>query len=152
MQRNLSANPFSRVPDLRSLNAMRLIASTEENESCGDTEALSHILFDSIWKEKKDVSDISVLQQIGDEFGMNCDVHDIVNNKSSFGRHRLIENTEEALARGAFGVPSFWVNDRLYFGVDRMHFVERELGNDLAVPYRIKQNPKDGQTKMKKVD
>lgn len=42
---------------------------------------------------------------------------------------QLRANTEEAFSRGAFGVPSFWVEEtsKLYFGQDRMVLLEAEL-------------------------
>ena len=36
---------------------------------------------------------------------------------------------------------SFWVNDRLYYGVDHLHFVERALGNTSAAPPRFHPAP-----------
>ena len=39
----------------------------------------------------------------------------------------LIENTENAVARGVFGAPSFFVGDELFFGKDRLAAVEEEI-------------------------
>ena len=40
---------------------------------------------------------------------------------------RLAENTQSAVERGVFGVPSFFVGDDLYFGKDRLAEVEERL-------------------------
>jgi 2-hydroxychromene-2-carboxylate isomerase len=40
---------------------------------------------------------------------------------------RLVANTEAAVARGAFGVPTFYVGDEMFFGKDRLAQVEDEL-------------------------
>lgn len=40
---------------------------------------------------------------------------------------RLKSNTENAVARGVFGAPSFFVGDQLYWGQDRLNFVEAAL-------------------------
>ena len=42
-------------------------------------------------------------------------------------RQALIDSTDRALARGVFGVPSFVVGDEIFWGKDRMEFVEDEL-------------------------
>lgn len=42
-------------------------------------------------------------------------------------RQQLIDITNEGLARGVFGVPSLIVGDELFWGKDRMEFVEDEL-------------------------
>jgi len=41
---------------------------------------------------------------------------------------KLVGNTEAAVAAGIFGAPSFLVAGELYFGQDRMDFVEAALG------------------------
>ena len=42
-------------------------------------------------------------------------------------KDRLRANTDEAIARGAFGAPTFFVGDELFWGNDRLHFVEAAL-------------------------
>ena len=39
----------------------------------------------------------------------------------------LRRNTDLALARGVFGVPTIFVGERSFWGNDRLHFVETEL-------------------------
>ncbi len=40
---------------------------------------------------------------------------------------RLVANTEEAVARGAFGAPTFFVGETMFFGQDRLEFVHEAL-------------------------
>jgi 2-hydroxychromene-2-carboxylate isomerase len=40
---------------------------------------------------------------------------------------QLISNTDEAVARGAFGAPTMFVGDHLFFGQDRLDFVRHAL-------------------------
>ena len=40
----------------------------------------------------------------------------------------LIEATDAAAKRGVFGAPTFFVNDEMFFGQDRMDWVKRALG------------------------
>ena len=42
-------------------------------------------------------------------------------------RQALIDSTNHALAKGVFGVPSIIIGDELYWGKDRMEFVEAHL-------------------------
>lgn len=42
---------------------------------------------------------------------------------------RLIENTNAAVERGAFGIPTFYVGDQMFFGKDRLQQVEEELAD-----------------------
>ncbi|WP_443028993.1 2-hydroxychromene-2-carboxylate isomerase [Sphingopyxis sp. HXXIV] len=41
---------------------------------------------------------------------------------------RLVANTEAAVARGVFGIPTFFVGDEMFFGKDRLGQVEEALG------------------------
>ena len=38
-----------------------------------------------------------------------------------------MNNTDGAVARGAFGAPTFFVGEEMYFGQDRLDYVEDEL-------------------------
>ena len=42
-------------------------------------------------------------------------------------KETLKSNTEEAVKRGAFGAPTFFVGDEMFFGQDRLDFVEATL-------------------------
>jgi 2-hydroxychromene-2-carboxylate isomerase len=42
-------------------------------------------------------------------------------------KDRLIANTEEAVNRGAFGAPTFFVGEQMFFGQDRLDFVAEAL-------------------------
>jgi 2-hydroxychromene-2-carboxylate isomerase len=45
----------------------------------------------------------------------------------------LVANTEAAVARGVFGIPTFFVGDEMFFGKDRLEQVEEEAARQ-AVP------------------
>jgi len=41
---------------------------------------------------------------------------------------KLAANTEEAVARGAFGAPTYFVGDQIFFGHDRLDYIEELVG------------------------
>ncbi|MEM6900266.1 MAG: 2-hydroxychromene-2-carboxylate isomerase [Pseudomonadota bacterium] len=41
---------------------------------------------------------------------------------------KLAANTEEAIERGAFGAPTYFVGDEMFFGHDRLDYAEERLG------------------------
>lgn len=41
---------------------------------------------------------------------------------------KLVQNTEAAVARGVFGIPTFFVGSEMFFGKDRLAQVEEALG------------------------
>ena len=42
-------------------------------------------------------------------------------------KQELIDNTSRAVERGAFGIPTFYVGDEMFFGKDRLQQVEEEI-------------------------
>ena len=86
---------------------------------------MNKAMFTAIWVDQKNMNDAAVISEVlriaglePNEF-METISHQEVKNK-------LIANTEEAVARGVFGAPTMFVNDKLFWGQDRLDFVEQE--------------------------
>jgi 2-hydroxychromene-2-carboxylate isomerase len=79
-----------------------------------------------MWQDGANVADAEVLQSIIDQAGLNglalllaCDDPEV--------KAELAANTERAAARGAFGVPTFFVGDEIFWGKERLGQVEAAL-------------------------
>ena len=46
-------------------------------------------------------------------------------------KDKLFQSTEEAVRRGAFGAPTFFVKDEMFFGHDRLHLMEHHLNGQI---------------------
>ena len=85
---------------------------------------LARGLFDAYWTEGKDVADKSVIAAIATK--LDLDAAAIVTAiDAQETKDRLRTDTEEAVTRGAFGAPSFFVGDEMFFGNDRIGHLER---------------------------
>lgn len=103
----------------RTVSAMRLLVATE-----GATRiALTKALYRAYWVEGRDVADRAVLADIASAHGVDAAVID-----SASARQGLFDTTAEAAGHGAFGLPASVVNGTLWWGQDRLHFVEKALG------------------------
>jgi len=51
-------------------------------------------------------------------------------------KKKLIANTGEAVARGSFGSPTFYVGSEIFFGKDKLREVEEEIVAQLATERR----------------
>ena len=79
------------------------------------------------WFEKKDISDLAVLQAMADAAGLGPrPVADIVGDERY--KAAVAANTVDAVARGVFGVPTFLFDGKLFFGSDRMDLLDAALG------------------------
>ena len=47
-------------------------------------------------------------------------------------KERLKANTEEAVQRGAFGAPTFFIGEDMYWGSDRMDLMRAQLSGAAA--------------------
>ncbi|MEM7158979.1 MAG: 2-hydroxychromene-2-carboxylate isomerase [Myxococcota bacterium] len=104
----------------RTVNAMRLCLAAPEGER---RVALSHDVFAAYWARGEDVTDAQVLDAIAVRHGLEAGAYRAPELKAA-----LREATAAAAGRGAFGVPSFVVGDTLWWGQDRLGFVEEVLG------------------------
>jgi 2-hydroxychromene-2-carboxylate isomerase len=83
-------------------------------------------IFTALWVDKKNLGDPQVLGQVLTDAGF--DAQEFMALVSDDGvKQRLKDLTEEAISRGAFGAPIFFVNGEMHFGQDRLDFVAEAL-------------------------
>jgi 2-hydroxychromene-2-carboxylate isomerase len=121
----LGLPPF-RMPDTFPFNALKanrlgLVAAEQ-----GRIAAFSHAAFRASFVHGKDVNDPAVLTELIREAGMDPDTA-LARTENQEIKDALRRNTDEAVARGAFGAPTFYVGEQMFFGNDRLMFVERAL-------------------------
>ena len=84
------------------------------------------VAFAAMWREPRNLNDAEVLAQVLKEGGFDP-AQVLALTADPEVKARLIANTEEAVARGAFGAPTFFVGKRMFFGQDRLEFVREAL-------------------------
>jgi len=105
----------------RSVNAMRAIISKPE-----DIPTSSQALFAAYWIDGLDVSDATVVATVLNQAGL--DGEEMVRcAQTETVKLELRERTDDAIKAGVFGVPAFVVQDQLFWGQDRLDFVEKAL-------------------------
>jgi 2-hydroxychromene-2-carboxylate isomerase len=105
----------------------RTVTALRAALASGDIPRASHALFRAYWQEGKDVSDPDVVARALDAAGFEGDALVARANDASV-KDELRARTDEAIARGVFGAPATFVNGELFWGQDRLGFVERALG------------------------
>jgi 2-hydroxychromene-2-carboxylate isomerase len=84
-------------------------------------------VFRRYWTDLADISQVSILEDIVKEVGMNVEDYFSKINDQSY-KDMLKETTDELIERGGFGSPTMYLNDHdMYFGNDRFPLIEAKL-------------------------
>ncbi|MDE4454835.1 2-hydroxychromene-2-carboxylate isomerase [Psychrobacter sp. DAB_AL62B] len=122
---NIYGVPFNFNPFF-PLNTMHLMRGA--TAYLEEPEFLTYLaaIFNALWSEKLNMESPEVVAEVLTKAGI--DVTDFMARISETEvKERLKDTTEEAVARGVFGAPSFFVNGEMFFGQDRLSFVETAL-------------------------
>jgi 2-hydroxychromene-2-carboxylate isomerase len=92
----------------------------------GVEDAYNRALFNAFWSEGLDVNDRAVLAGRLDAAGLDGKAILKTADEPAYGE-QLEKNTALAAERGVFGSPTFIVGDDLFFGNDRLGFLEERL-------------------------
>jgi 2-hydroxychromene-2-carboxylate isomerase len=79
-----------------------------------------------MWEEPKKMDDPKVLREALISSGLDADKL-MARSQEPEVKNRLLELTQNAVDRGAFGSPSFFVGNELFFGKDQLRDVEEEI-------------------------
>jgi 2-hydroxychromene-2-carboxylate isomerase len=93
-------------------------------EAQGKLVPFSHAAFRAYWADGRDLALPEVVQAVASSVGL--DGAALVAAAPTF-KERLVQQTQEAIDRGAYGAPTFFVRDELFVGNDRLDFVEEAL-------------------------
>ena len=81
----------------------------------------------AMWEDGLNMSDPEVFAKVFTEGGFDG-AKLLAATQDQAVKDQLMANTSEAVERGAFGIPTFYVGDEMFFGKDRIEQVIAELG------------------------
>lgn len=116
-------------PATHPFNPLAALRFTHAVEDPADRWRLVEAIFRAAWVDARRVDDPQVVTRIAAEQGFDAEtlgaraITDEVKTK-------LRCATDEAIAQGAFGVPTMIVDGELFWGVDSLHLLERFLGGE----------------------
>ena len=113
---------FNSYFPIRSLNLMRGVLVAEE-----DNVKKYYIdnIFNTIWQDGLNMNDAIVIQKILQNLNINPKTF-LLRTTSSLIKDLLRKKTNAAYEKGVFGAPTFVVNNKIFWGQDRIEFALRE--------------------------
>jgi carboxymethylenebutenolidase len=97
-------------------------------ETIGDQPAikLAHRILKALWQEEKNPADATTLAALITDTGLDADQITRLGGDPKWTDRRLAD-TQAALDRNIFGAPSYVIGDEIFWGQDRLEFVQRRL-------------------------
>lgn len=108
---------------VNSLTAMRGLCAVEPGP---DFDRYVEAVLGGFWERRLAMGDPAVLQSVLDEAGLDGAAI-LARAQTDAVKAILAANTEAAVARGVFGVPTFFVGEEMFFGKERLDQVEALL-------------------------
>ena len=117
--------PCNEVPAAKCVIALR------EQGRMADAIKLAHAVMAAIWADDRNPGDPATLRQILGECGLDADAvlkaseaPDLADKREAYTQH--------AIAQNVFGAPSFVIDGEIFWGQDRLDFVEIAISNMAA--------------------
>jgi 2-hydroxychromene-2-carboxylate isomerase len=107
---------------VNTLNLMRMAVAAERE---GILAPYMAAVFRHMWVAPKKMDDPEVVKAALAESGLDPAL--LERAQAPEVKAKLIANTEDAVARGAFGIPTFFVGSEMWFGKDRLRDVEEAI-------------------------
>ncbi len=118
---NLEPRHFP-APD--ALAARTVIAARRAGADAG---RLTNAIMRAVWTEERNIAEAETLRAIAGENGIDGDAL-LAEAETQAVADDYAADTDEAIARGVFGAPTYIYEGELYWGQDRLDFLERALG------------------------
>ena len=92
----------------------------------GRLEAYDKAVWPAMWVDGQDMGDPETIAKVLVPAGFEADWF-MARTSDQAVKDTLIGNTAEAVERGAFGAPTFFVGETMFFGCDRFDYVGEAL-------------------------
>ena len=119
-QRQIDCLEPKHFPVIDEMAAAMVLAIREEDQTVALNFAGSCLT--AVWADELDISDLSTLLDLANKHGFDGET--LLTKKESMLSVRKSES-EQAISKGIYGVPSYVVGQEVFWGQDRLDFLER---------------------------
>jgi len=108
------------------VNTLAIMRAAVAAQMAGTLAPYVDAVFHFMWEAPRKMDDPDVIRASLAESGLDADAL-LAAAQSPEVKQTLLNNTEKAVERGAFGIPTFFVGGEIFFGKDRLRDVEEEI-------------------------
>ncbi len=109
-------------------DAARLIIAVDMKDGSAAAMRLSAAVYSAVWVQQRNIADAQTLTELLQECRLPAER--LLQSRDPSVQHQFDANTEAAIAAGVFGAPSYCLNGEIFWGQDRLEFLERKLQRD----------------------
>ena len=117
--------PFAMNPNF-PVNTLALMRGAIVAQRRDELVAYSDAMFNAVWRDEKDMADIAVVGATLTEAGLDAQAYGEGMQDQAI-KDALKAQVERAVAKGVFGAPTFFVGEQMWWGQDRLTWVEEAL-------------------------
>jgi len=118
-------NEFNFNPNF-PVNTLQVMRGAIVAKDEGILAAYMEAVFHHMWEAPKKMDDLEVIISALNESGLDGE-HIMQRTQEPDIKKLLIDNTNATVERGSFGIPTFFVNNDIYYGKDRLRDVEEAV-------------------------
>ncbi|VTU29495.1 2-hydroxychromene-2-carboxylate isomerase [Variovorax sp. PBS-H4] len=108
------------------VNTLQIMRGAVAAQKQGCFERYVEAVYVAMWEEGRNMEDAEVIVRTLTEAGLDGQ-RLYAGTQDPDVKGTLMANTQAAFERGAFGSPTFFVGDEIFFGKDRLREVEEEI-------------------------
>lgn len=108
------------------VNTLQIMRGAVYAKNAGIFAAYVEAMYRCMWQEARKMDEPDVIAIALEASGLPA-AEIIAGMADPDVKQHLISNTEQSVARGTFGSPTFFVGSEIYFGKDRLRDVEEEI-------------------------
>lgn len=108
------------------VNTLQIMRGAVAAQRLGCFRPYVNAVFASMWERGADMADAAVIAAELQAAGLDAALLMAAAQEAEV-KQGLLANTQQAHARGAFGAPTFFVGDEIFFGKDRLREVEEAI-------------------------
>ena len=106
-------------------DAARMIIAVDQHDGADAAMKVCGAVLAAVWVQERDIADASVLQAILQEQGIAADRWQAA--LAPAAQDAYMAYTRQAMDAGVFGAPSYVVDGEIFWGQDRLEFLQRRL-------------------------
>lgn len=106
-------------------DAAKLIIAVDMKDGTDAAMKIAGAVMRAVWVEERNIADEAVLAAVLAENGLPAARIEDAHSQAAHERYEV--DTEQAIAAGVFGAPTYVIGGELFWGQDRLDFVERRL-------------------------